>query len=109
MGLSCFIFTMLKLALVVLAVVVMQFSGVSAQCDCTMEIDDAASSTDNLLLDVQADLLDQMGELFDWISELKHTIHAYPPRVWVKEAWIRIQACPLRLQEAVLRPPLVEP
>merc|ERR1712121_116209 len=74
------IFIMLKLALVVLAVLVMQFSGVSAQCDCTMEIDDAAGSTDNLLLDVQADLLDQMGELFDWISELKHIIHAHPPR-----------------------------
>merc|ERR1712083_1078498 len=56
-------------------------SGVSAQCDCDMEIEDAASSTDNLLLDVQADLLDQMGELFDWISELKHTLHRHPPRL----------------------------
>merc|ERR1712098_841137 len=74
------IFIMLKLALAVLAVLVMQFSGVSAQCKCTMEVEDAASTTDNLLLDVQADLLDQMGELFDWISELKPTIHAHPPR-----------------------------
>merc|ERR1711915_66004 len=75
-----FSFIMVKLALVVLSIMVMQFSGVSAQCDCDMEIEDAASSTDNLLLDVQADLLDQMGELFDWISELKHTLHRHPPR-----------------------------
>merc|ERR1711915_630406 len=75
-----FSFIMVKLALVVLSIMVMQFSGVSPQCDCDMEIEDAASSTDNLLLDVQADLLDQMGELFDWISELKHTLHRHPPR-----------------------------
>merc|ERR1712228_10616 len=75
-----FSFIMVKLALVVFAIMVMQISGVSAQCDCDMEIEDAASSTDNLLLDVQADLLDQMGELFDWISELKHTLHRHPPR-----------------------------